>query len=375
MKILAVTYCFFPDPGGSGLGHYDVLKRLVSVYGYNVTVLTLNRNRTARRETVTEELDGMLVHRLSSWVHSHYVALPKPTVKNFKILSTLLGQRFDLIYTRTRYTPTSLIGLTISWVRHTPLLHTEVAATSVKTGSWWLDIVGLILDQTLGRAIARHAACVVGVCHGAAVTMQKLGARRTTTIFNGVDDKAFYPVEREGRRRRRPARILYVGRLSYMKGTDLLNQLADHVDGHAEIRAAGAGEHKLNPKIKPLGYLSTREVADEMRQADMLVLPSRMEGLPRVVQEAMSCGLPIVATNVGGTRDLVGECGFVIPPGDIGSLTAAVYRLLYEPTWEEVIAKAPQAMKQFQWEGTTKSYHNVIQSITRGATPALPKQS
>ncbi len=365
MKILAVTYCFFPDPGGSGFGHYDVLKRLVSMYDYNVTVLTLNRNRSRQHVTFTEYLNGMVVHRLASWTFNHYVALPRPTIKNFRIVHMLLDQQFDVIYTRTRYVPTSLLGLAMSWAKRIPLLHTEVASTSVKTGTWWLDLVGRILDQTLGRLIARHAACTVGVCHGAAMMMQQLGAKKTTVIFNGVDSRTFHPAK-QWRRRRGLARILYVGRLSYMKGTDLLNQLADHVDGHAQIRAVGAGEYKLNPKIKQLGYLSTTEVADEMRQADMLVLPSRMEGLPRVVQEAMSCGLPIVATSVGGTRDLVGECGFVVPPDDIGGLTAAVYKLLYGPTREMIAARASQAMQQFQWEGTAQRYHEVIQEITQG---------
>jgi glycosyltransferase involved in cell wall biosynthesis len=362
VKILAVTYCFYPHRGGSGLGHYDVLKRLVALYDNEVTVITLNYDPASQQKTCVESLDRMTVYRLSCWILDHYVAIPRPTLPNLRVCLRAVRTEYDIIYTRTRYSPMSLLGLLLSLVKRTPLLHTEVATTHIRTGRLLYDIIGLVLDWTLGRAIAGRATCV-GVCKGATAMMKKMGAHRTTTIYNGVDESVFYPAAEPMKRDR--ARILFVGRLSFMKGADILSHIADNLDGQVDIAAAGEVRYHVSTKIKQLGYLTPEQVAQEMRQSSMLLLPSRVEGLPRVVQEAMACGLPVIATDVGGTRELIGGVGILIP-AKVKDALNAINSLIGDGSWRCWLAeRSVEKAAQFNWTATARSYQEVLETIVK----------
>lgn len=362
MKILAVTYCFYPHRGGSGLGHYDVLRRLVELYDNEVTVLTLNYDVESQRQTCTERLGRIMVYRLSCWILDHYVAIPRPTLSNLRVCLKAFRAEYDIIYTRTRYSPMSLLGLLLSRAKSIPLLHTEVTTTHIRTGRLLYDLIGRVLDRTLGRAIARRAMCV-GVCSGATAMMTGMGARRTTTIYNGVDGSVFHPAAEPAGQDR--TRILFVGRLSFLKGADILSYVADNMDGRADIVAAGEIRCPVSPKIKQLGYLTPEQVACEMRLATMLLLPSRLEGLPRVVQEAMACGLPVIATDVGGTRELIGDTGILIPAVAEDALNAINSLAGDENRRRQLAERSTARAKHFNWTETARSYQEVIKAIVK----------
>ena len=93
-------------------------------------------------------------------------------------------------------------------------------------------------------------------------------------------------------------------------------------DMAALLQEAGLGE-----RLRLLGY--REDVADLMAAADIFVLPSRFEGLPMSVIEAMLTGLPVVATNVRGPAEQVVPelTGLLVPPGDASALAAALGRL------------------------------------------------
>jgi glycosyltransferase involved in cell wall biosynthesis len=81
--------------------------------------------------------------------------------------------------------------------------------------------------------------------------------------------------------------------------------------------------------VRFAGFLDQTAVADTLREADALVLPSFAEGVPVVLMEAMASGKPVIATQVGGVSELVedGVSGHVVPPGDAASLAEAIIAL------------------------------------------------
>jgi glycosyltransferase involved in cell wall biosynthesis len=93
-----------------------------------------------------------------------------------------------------------------------------------------------------------------------------------------------------------------------------------------EDRAANLG--LLPPVVEFRGAVS--DLADAYREADIFVLTSASEGTPNVLLEASSSGLPVVATRVGGTNEVVqeGKTGFLIDSADEAGMAAAVLRLI-----------------------------------------------
>jgi glycosyltransferase involved in cell wall biosynthesis len=84
-------------------------------------------------------------------------------------------------------------------------------------------------------------------------------------------------------------------------------------------------------RIRFAGY--RRDIWDILNDSDIFVLPSYLEGLPRVVIEAMACGLPVVGTDVSGTNEAVvqDETGLLVLPKDAASLANAIMKLIDEP--------------------------------------------
>ncbi|MGO8704435.1 MAG: glycosyltransferase [Candidatus Brocadiia bacterium] len=138
--------------------------------------------------------------------------------------------------------------------------------------------------------------------------------------------------------------VAFVGRLDRQKNPLLLLRAAARVvrevpetvfafagTGRLEAQCrAEADRLGLSGSVRWLGWLSdTRPLLARM---DLVALPSSWEGMPNVILEAMACGKPAVAANVGGCAELIveGETGFLAPPGDEGALATCILRLLHD---------------------------------------------
>lgn len=166
---------------------------------------------------------------------------------------------------------------------------------------------------------------------------------RCEVLIRGVDLKTFYPPKVEGMKR--PV-VLFVGAVREAKGVfDLVEAWTqvtvkcpyaelwlvgpDYTNGHFAQEVESHGHDKT---VKMLGPQPLGKVADLMRQAQVLCLPSHGEGTPNCVMEAMACGLPIIATEVGGIPDIV-ECnrtGILVQKGHTQGLADALISLLQD---------------------------------------------
>ena len=97
-----------------------------------------------------------------------------------------------------------------------------------------------------------------------------------------------------------------------------------------------------------------------MAAADLVTLPSYMEGCPNVILEALACGRPVVATHVGGIPEIMNdECGRLVPPRDSGALAAALASVL-DSTWD---AKAISAQWGRSWEVVASELTEILESV------------
>ena len=165
-----------------------------------------------------------------------------------------------------------------------------------------------------------------------------------TVIPNGIPAERFPQNPATRRPTDGPRRLLFVGQLVPFKGVDvLLHALCQvsrtaavelflvyqnvHLEQHYRDLARQLG---VLDKVRFVGFLGVDELAAMYGSVDMLVLPSYGECLPSVITEAFLCGLPVVATNVGGIPDQVGPYGKIVSPGDPGGLSAAILATLEE---------------------------------------------
>jgi glycosyltransferase involved in cell wall biosynthesis len=116
-----------------------------------------------------------------------------------------------------------------------------------------------------------------------------------------------------------PVRVVAAGRNAPEKGFDVLVEATRDLDVIVDLYGAGTTN----------GSVTRRQLADAMRRAHAVVVPSRREGLGIVAVEAMALGRPVIASAVGGLVETVedGVDGILVPPGDPGALRAAIERL------------------------------------------------
>lgn len=133
-------------------------------------------------------------------------------------------------------------------------------------------------------------------------------------------------------------RILFVGLLIRRKGVHLLLEAlaAAQLSEDVNVQIVGEGTERgalekqavelgLASRVQFLGFRS--DVPQLLAEADAFVLPSMMEQQPLVLIEAMAAGKAVVATDVGGVKDMIGDVGVVVPPGDVAALAEAIRRL------------------------------------------------
>jgi len=185
---------------------------------------------------------------------------------------------------------------------------------------------------------------------------------KITVICNSVDVRRYQqPVDRACIRRRlglpENARVMaVVATFKTQKGHRYLIEAVPQVlsqfpDLHILLIGDGDLRGKLQAQASALGldghihFLGTRsDVPDLLAASDCFALPSLWEGLPMALVEAMASGLPIIATEVSGTKQVIvpGESGLLIPPGDVRQMEEAITRLLSEPARARAMGAAAQ---------------------------------
>ena len=173
--------------------------------------------------------------------------------------------------------------------------------------------------------------------------------------------------------------VLMVSRLIRHKGVYEFIKAAERLQGKALFVLVGEPDpgNPASLTRQEVEDLSSRKVvlfpgwqsdiAAWMAVADIYVLPSYREGLPRTVLEAMAMALPVVSTDVPGCREVVqhGKTGFLIPPRDVGALVKAIQQLIENPNLRKEMGKQGREVvcKRFSTERIIKEYFLVYNSL------------
>jgi glycosyltransferase involved in cell wall biosynthesis len=228
------------------------------------------------------------------------------------------------------------------------------------------------------RAAARAASRVVAVSQALKESIVELGVEpgRITVLRNGVDLQVFRPTDRDEARRALglsgPKVLVSVGNLAPEKGHDLFIETVAALPGiEALIVGEGPERRRLRGLIERAGVADRLRILGEMPQerlrlvygaADALVLASTREGWPNVLLEAMACGTPVVATAVGGVREIVTDpvAGRVVESRDRASLADAVSGLLASQRERSAVRRHAE---RFGWEEVVRGQIALFQSV------------
>jgi len=236
------------------------------------------------------------------------------------------------------------------------------------------------------RSALRGAGAVVAVSRALADKAVALGtqAARVHVLYNGVDRALFTP----GSRREARAKLhldaddpllLFVGNLKASKGClDLLEAFPTLLALRPQARLVyvGAGSCRKElihraaalgcaERVQLAGAATHAELGDWFRAADLLCLPSHNEGVPNVVLEAMACGIPVVASRVGGIPEVLPDfAGILVPPQDRASLSAALVQAT-EKSWDS--ARIAAHASGFQWEDNVRKLEHILKDVVHAS--------
>ncbi len=198
------------------------------------------------------------------------------------------------------------------------------------------------LDEKIARA--SFVACISQFCRAQAMAFSDPRHWGKLHIIHcGVDPDRYvnfeYPMGHN---------LLFVGRLAPVKGLPILLRALEPLKEqfpkiHLTVIGDGPGRAALQSQAEAsglsdhvtfAGYKSQTEVAKALVDTDLFVLPSFAEGVPVVLMEAMAASRPVVTTHIAGVPELVtdGASGLLVPPGDIDALTAAIAKIIGNPS-------------------------------------------
>ncbi len=213
-----------------------------------------------------------------------------------------------------------------------------------------------------------------------------LPAARVRTIYNGVDTELFCPASDPGSARRElglseaDVVVLFVGNFAPVKNPLLavhaFAALRERFPSqrwrllmvgagplHARARDASAS---LGSAVTLVGACPQAKVVRFMQVADVLCVPSCNEGVPNVIREALACGLPVVATRVGGIPEILTDprVGELVEPGQPLALAEALARTVAHRPLREACRRQALA---FSWDETVRRYHELLMEVVAGA--------
>ncbi len=371
MRILLINYEHPPLGGGAGQATASIARELVAA-GHSALVLT----SLFRGQPVRDEVSGYSILRVPV-IRRRADRCTPPEMLTF-MASAAFAALGEVRAWKPDVTiaffgiPSGPVALLLSAVCGVPYV------VSLRGG----DVPGFQpydlarMHRLLGpviRLLWRRSIGVVANSGGLRMLANRFAPDVDVAVIpNGVDVRTFRPRE-DGAGAAGPVRLLFVGRLVFQKGLDVLLSALAVLPGGSDfqLEIIGDGDRKpaLEAEAARLGFAdritfsgwSSREaIAVRYRRADVFVFPSRDEGMPNVVLEAMASGLPIVATKIAGSEDLVrdGESGFLVPVDDSAALAEALSRLLADRNLRETMGRANRARteREFTWSRVASSY-------------------
>ncbi|MFU1780585.1 glycosyltransferase family 4 protein [Haloarcula japonica] len=358
MRILRVAQNLYPEVPGGGTYHVHAMSRDQAAMGHDVTVLTVSGDESLPRR---EERDGYSVVRRRPTVE----VLGNQISAGVSRFLRNAGD-FDVIHAHSHlYFSTNLAA--VHHIDGVPLAITNHGLYSQNAPEWLFDLY----LRTVGRWTFNQADVVFCYTEEDRKRVREFGVNsRIEVIPNGVDTERFTPdgevsgtIDHDG-----PV-VLFVGRLVGGKqpkdAIDAMSRLPEKVDAKLYVVGDGPLRSELETRrnqdiVEFLGQISYEKMPEVYRAGDVLLLPSRAEGLPRTVLEAMSSDVPVVVSELEQVAPVVDGAGVTVPVGDINGFAEGIETML-DDSFED-----PRTVVEdkFDWTNTVERTTTTLAELT-----------
>jgi len=381
---MRITFVISSLGGGGAERVVSNMARYWADKNWEITILTLFQGR----RPVCYDLHPNVVHRdLRSTLSSN----PRPDAKSLIALRDL----FDVLSPSERKTFLGNLVLIVA-LRHAivstnpqaVISFIDVTNVQVLLALYRLDLPVFISERChpvstgnagwdrLRQRLYRSATRLVVLAEESLSVFSPEVRKRGRVIPNAVLPPRYDTSYERGMHQKAERILLAMGRLAYEKGFDLLLHAfagiapkhpswSLNIWGQGRLRStlvALADELGLSERVRFPGF--TRQPYDVMRQSDLFVLPSRLEGFPNVLLEAMACGLPVVSFDCPTGPSYIirdGTDGVLLPPHDVTALKENLDRLMGDEAERNRLAgRAPEVIERFSLERMMGMWEQVV---------------
>lgn len=385
MKIVVFSPFYPPHIGGLE-SHSDEFNRHLRTKGVEICVYTPRLPEHAPEHESRHK--GVEILRFPAVELIHNYPVPKFWDARFwNTWSSLLAVESDLVISRTRFFFTSLMAWRYARRRRIPWAHVEHGSDFAQFNSTRKTWLGKCYDRVLGRFVLRASDLNIANSEASRRFVEMLSGRRgCVVIYRGVDieriERASPDTDLQARLEGRML-IGYVGRLIDGKGVhDLVEAFAELEDPGAALVIVGDGPERprLERMVRELdiadrvflaGHLEPSAALACMACCDVVVNPSYTEGLPSAIVEAALLRKAIIATDVGGTREIIdgnGD-GYLVAPKDPAALTEKLRVLLRDGGLRRRFGDAAfaKAKSRFDWPNAVGRYCDHFEALSQRA--------
>ena len=380
-RLCIVTHTFLPHVGGIEKVVNEQSKRLLHK-NFEPMIVT-NRIGTPQKYRV----DGVNVECYESLNTGFRLGIPYsiPTVASFPTFLKAVNS-CKIIHAHGHPYLTSLAAGKLAKMYAKPFVLTQ-HNTFIEYNNMF-DEVERLNDLTVGKQNLRDADRIIAVSYATKDYVLSLGAKhkKVKVLHNGVDMVKFRPLAGKRMEMRRKLSIpesaivvLTVRRLVYKNGVDTLIECANIAvkkNSHIVFLAVGKGPDSESVKLrvaqlgiednfKLAGFVSDADLPSYYNAADLFVLPSKSgEGLPLVALEAMACALPVVATDVGGIREVLKEdYGKLVPPNQPERLAEAVLDFAAQDFSKRKLELRAMMEEKFSWDTNVERLIKIYEEL------------
>ncbi len=349
MRICYVNPFFYPFHGGIEYRIYNVAKRLA--IDNDVYIVTSRLPKTKARE----EIDGIKVIRLPSFFVNIY---NPPFVWSKNVYEVIKEIKPDIIDFHYRWAPNYSYAIDKLNFSKVFTFHNDFGE------GVGIERVASFVNDAVFKIFLKKFDRIICISNYIKKRLMKYGIEedKLAVIYNGIDTNGEWHEKEDY--------MLFVGRLVKTKGIDFLIK-ALKIAGEIEVRIAGKGpmmkkwkrmaaRYKVN--VKFLGWVDEKEKTKLMKKSRAFILPSRYESFGIVLLEAMKHGCPVIARNVGGVPEVVGNAGILVD--SVEEMASAIKRLHSDYELVKKLGKAGlERVKKFSWDDIARKTMGVYEEV------------